>query len=576
MAQDKIQYYLNGTLANPLNSREINFVLNFRDRTSELEMDVQNLVFVREDYSLIKQHLQTFGRGIGLPLDIQFTNGQTKRYFIDFQDTAFTEKDRSFQCPVKIRKGYDHFFKLAAGFTFTTTNPNNTFYINWQPSDFVDVDYVVIPREQLAYFISLSLATYSLTRELITATLEATKAINELINASTPVVPAGVDIGDIIWASLNVIARIIYLLAITIALIKLIKEILNIIFPKIRQFRGIKYKRLLEKGCEALGFQFQSTLLDSLPNMTVLPAPLAPKTGTFFQTLLDLNTQAYTEGYPTSRDTIRTLDAAIAAIENMFYAETKVFDGVVQLERKSYFEQQPSNNIRLAYNLQQEMQNEHRFNSDELFKRKVLQYDIDMMDFNTLDDTAFKIAEYDTTSPVNPYGPELELWAGYDEVQFPFAPGTPKGSLTFLEKVAETLAGAVDAFTGGNLSNLISSRKNVLQISDQYFSKTKLLYMNGSRLNVNQNQFIGAGIIAQSHVDSFVENNQKNLYDRMPVPMTEEEMFNLIQNNFLTLDNGDKIKIEGLTWNEKTRVAEVDYSLKVANVNGLTTEINAG
>jgi hypothetical protein len=568
---DRIQYYLDGTVANPKNSRDINFVLDFRDRTSQLEMDVQNLVFVGEDYSLIENHLNQFGRGIGLPLDVQFTNGQTIRYFIDFNDPSFTKSERSFSCPVKLRKGYDHFFKLADGLTFT-----NTSKINWQAPDFTLIDYVVIPTEQMAYFISLSLAAYSLTREAITAVLEATKAINELINASTPVVPVGVDVGDIIWAALNVLARIIWLAAIIIALIKLIKEILNIIFPKIRQFKGVTVKRLIEKGCNALGFTFESTLLDSLPFMTILPVPLAPKTGTFFQTLLDINTQGYTEGFPTSKDTIRTLGETITAFEDIFYAETKVYDGVVRLELESYFEQQSTGNLKLAYNLQEQLQNEHSFNSDEIFKRKVIQYEIDPNDFNTMDDTAFKIAEYDTSSPINPYGDDMELWAGYDEVQIPFAPGTPKGGLTFVENAAKVLAQVVDVFTGGNLSAQIASRKNVLQLSEQYFSKTKLLYMNGSRLNQNQNNFIGADKIAVYHNDSFVENKQKDVYTGMPLPTFEDELFNLIQNNFITLNDGRKIKVERVAWNERRAKADVDYTIKAANINAVTTEINAG
>lgn len=570
----QIRYYLDGTEANPQDARNIRFRLDFRDRRiSELEMSVENLTFVREDFTLIKNWLDTYGKGVGMPFSVQFTNGQTKEYILDFLDESFRIRDRSVTCKAILRNGQDNFFKRAEGLTFTNTDK-----LQWNESDFTEIDYIVVPEAQFSYLISLAIATYSLTQELIEIPDKIVENTRALIEAFTPVggVP-GPNYGAIITASIRLLATIAYTLGIIIALIKLLQEIINIIFPLVRQLKGITYKRLLEKGCEALGYEFESTLLNSLPGLTILPVPLKAKDPSFFQQLFIPNTLAYTEGYPTAQDfSCSTLLRAIEQVENIFYAETKVVDGVVRIEQESYFIQNANQNILRSFTIQDEIQNENGINSEELFKRKVVLWATDPTDFNTLDDTRKSIAEYDTSAQVLP-SQDLELFSGYDEVLIDFARGTRKGSLTFLEKAAQALAQAIDTFTNGNLAAKIKDRKNVLQISNLYFSKTKLLYMNGSKLSENQYDKIGADVIGQTyHAPSFVQNNMKDTFEQMPQELTESELFNIIQNNFVNLDNGKVAKFLTVDWSEHEAQANIDFDVKTKTINAETTEINAG
>jgi hypothetical protein len=272
-----IRYFLNGTECNPANKDSVNYVFNFEDRRiSQLELSVDTLEFVNEDRIAIKSWIETYGYFIGMPLDIKYSNGTIVKYILDFQDPAFRQKERSYKVKLKKYKGVDNFFDNADGMAFSL--------VNWSPSDFSQVDYVIIPEGQANYFISLMLATFALSQEIAKAVDEIQQSIADLIKASIPVglpIPAP-DFGAIIVAAIKLAARVAYAIFIVIALVKLLTEIINIIFPVIRQFKAIKVKTLFEKSCAFLGYSVSSTLLNSLAPLTILPVPLKSKKNSWF------------------------------------------------------------------------------------------------------------------------------------------------------------------------------------------------------------------------------------------------------------------------------------------------------
>jgi hypothetical protein len=564
-----IRYYLNGTECNPANKDSVNYVFNFEDRKiSELELSVDTLDFVNEDRLAIKSWIETYGYFVGMPLDIKYSNGTIVKYLLDFQDPAFREKERSYQVKLKKFKGIDNFFDNADGMAFSL--------VNWSPGDFTQVDYVIIPEGQANYFISLMLATFALSQEIAKAVDEIQQSIADLIKASIPVglpIPAP-DIGAIVVAAIKLAARVAYAIFIVIALIKLLTEIINVIFPVIRQFKAIKVKTLFEKSCAFLGYSVSSTLLNSLTPLTILPVPLKSKKNSWFLELIAPNTLAYTNGYPSSRDSVKTLGQLITALEDTFNAKIKISNGLVTFEQENFFLQTPSAGLLSSFNLQDELQSEHSLNTEEIFKRLVVQFQTDATDFNTFDDTFQSLFEISSEVENSP-GPAYELIKGYDLVNIPFARGTNKGSLNFLEKSARVLAQAVDLFCNSNLTAKVNARKNVMQISSQYFNVTKLLWMNGTRLHQEQTNFIGAQAIALNYWYSrFIENNQKNIYEEMPVAMTENELFALFDNNFITMENGQVAEIINVQWSELQAKAMVSYNVLRPRINEKSVQIN--
>lgn len=572
-----IEYILDGQPCNPSNRREIGYVFDFSSRKyRSLELTIDALEFVAEDFDRIKTYKNQFGDYVGMPLDVVYPANDvnpaplTVRYLLDFSDPSTVFRTRS--CKVKMirYKGMDNFFDLAEGLSFGI--------LNWNPNDFRDIDYVVVPETSFLYYISLSLATFSLSQELAKAIQEISEGITDLIKATVPVgFPPAPDWGAIIVAAIKLAARIAYAIFIIIALIKLATEILNLIFPQIRQFKGCELKRLIQKGCEHLNYTLASTMLDAIPDAVVCPVPLRAKDPTLFKQLFAPLSLAYTYGYPSVRDSIRSLGEALNFLEQDLNAIVKIENGnIVRIEQEAYFEQNATTQIPEAFNQQDQLQDETSINSDEIFKRLVVTYQTDPSDMNTYDDSRKTL--YEASSEIQSLpSPDYEMIKGLKSVNLPFARGTRKGSLTFAEEAAKVFAQAIDLFCGTSFGSGIESRKDVMQVSNQYSSVTKLLYMNGSRLVENQNDYIGAEAIAQNYWASrLIQNNQKTRKLAMPVAMTQSEFFAIEANNYVLLDSGETIKINRVSWNDYTNMAEVDYEKKKAPINETTTVINAG
>ena len=504
--------------------------------------------------------------------------GLNVKYMLDFSDPSTSFKTRS--CNVKLLKyrDTDNFFDLAEGLSFGAINKDPNPLKHWQPSDFQDIDYVIVPETSFLYFVSLSIATFSLAQELANAAQEISEGVTDLLKASIPVgFPPAPDWGAIIVAAIKLVARIAYAVFIIIALIKLTTELLNIIFPKIRQFQGVKLRRLIEKGCEYLGYTLASTMLDDLSKAVICPVPLKTKNPTLWKQLFQPLSLAYTNGYPSVRDSIQTLGAAISFLETDLNAQVRIESGnVVRIEQESYYEQQGTTQLSEAFNLQGELQDETTINSDEIYKRLVVTFQTDPSDINTYDDSSKSLYEANSIVQSSP-SPDYETIKKLQRVDIEFARGTRKGSLTFAEKSAQKFAKAIDTFCGTNFESLIEGRKDKMQVSNQYYGVTKLLYMNGVNLHPNQNDFIGAQKLADTYWSSKnIQNNQKDRKKSMPLEMTEDEFFNISANNYVTLDNGDVVKITRVHWNKHTNMAEVDYERKKIAINETTQVINAG
>lgn len=566
-----IKYFLNGTECNPTNRREVNYVLDFSSRRNrDLELSVDALRFVAEDKELIDNWRGTYGNYVGMPLDIDYGGGTVVRYLLDFSDPATIFETNS--CSVKLirYRSTDNFFDNAEGLSFGL--------IDWQASDFTDIDYVIIPENTFSYYVALLLAEFSLAQELAKAVQEISEGISDLVKATTPVgVPPAPDWGAIIVAAIKLAARIAYALFIIIALVKLTTEILNILFPKIRQFQGAYLRTLVRKGCEKLGYTLESTMLDEIADVAILPVPLRAKDPTLFKELFQPLSLAYTNGHPSVRDSFSTFGQLLDFLETKLNAEIRVQPGdVVRIETEDYFEQLPSAIPAETFNNQESITDTQTINSDEIFKRLVITYAVDPSDLNTFDDSRKTLFETSSETLSSP-GIDYELIKRLQSVDIPLARGTRKGSLTFGEKFAKVIAEAVDAFCGTGLVSKIEARKDVLQLSQQYFGVTKILRMSGTRLHSDQNAVLGADAIAARYWSSkYIENNQKLRKNQMPLALTKSEFFNIQANNYLTLNNGDTVKVKRVEWNDYEALAIIDFETREAAVNEQTIVINAG
>lgn len=558
-----IQFILDGQQCDPVNRTDIKYTIDFinRNRFSQYEINIDVLEFVREDYERIFNWLSTYGRYQGMPLDVVFSDGTLQRYYLDFTDPATKWTSTNISVGVKRRNATDNFFDNADSLVFDL--------VDFQASDFTDVKYIIIPEQRELLFFTVQLTSYNLAVQLAKAAEDVQQAIADLSELLPPL-PGNA--GTVVANVIRVAARIAYLIAISIALIKLMTDLVKIVFPPVRTFKGISYKKLIEKSCAKLGYTLQSNILNQLDKLTILPVPLRPNNFSVIREVFAPQSIAFTNGYPSALDVIPTLGQAISTLEQIFNLTTFVNNGVVQIERNDFFSEQNSDVLPLAYNLQDLHQEERSFN-DEYWKRKLMFWQKDGADFNTYDDSNNTIVEFDTKLAVSPHE-DIQLIKGLEQVPTNFARGTRKNELDFIEKAVKVLASAVDLFTGGAISNAINNRKGVLIVSQQYYSVTKLLWMQGDKISPNDKEVLDPeNIINNYHEDLTVENNTKEVVENMPIRMNELNFLQFVNKKFVTLESGELASVKRVEWSEEDSEGSVTFEVLSNYNNNLTQSI---
>jgi hypothetical protein len=555
-----IQYLLNNAPCNPKNREDIRFRISYeeRNRVSEYEISVENMVFVNEDKQAIHQWLATYGNGVGMPFSVVFSSGQILSYYIDFTDESTIWNDVEFSAKIVRYRANVNFFDKANGLSWRL--------VNFQPNDFTEVQYVVIPEQQPLYFITLGLAAYATAQQLAQTIEDIQQGIADLA-AILPPLPANA--GAIVAASIRIAARIARAVALTIALINLMQQIIEMILPAVRTMKDIPYIRLIRKGCEHLGYTLDSSDIDSLSQLSFLGTPERSLDGGIIREIIAPMSLQFTWGFPTEMDSIRTLGEAIERFEELFNLRTKVNNGVVRIERRinNAVNQTP---IPLAYNDQQLALMNKRLNN-QFWKRKILLWTKDSRDTWTYDDKEGHLAEFDVSPIITP-DPNLNLFKGLQRVNCPFSLGSRKNSFTRVERfLKNVLAPAVDLFTGGSFSAQINNRIGVLVLSSQYYTVNKLLWKSGNKIAVNHRDVLNAKrIINQWHQEDSVINRNKLVIENLPIRMTETQFLLLSSQNVVTLSNGEQAEMVSVEWSEHEH--EASATILVPNPDNINIQ----
>jgi len=409
------------------------------------------------------------------------------------------------------------------------------------------------------------LAIYSLTREAIQATRDLVSATEKLIRAVTPnvsLVPVP-PLGEIIALSVAVVAQLAYTLAIYVALIKLVRQLQELIFPKVRYYKGATIKELIKKGCEYLGYTLDSNLLNLWDKLTIMPVPLIKDKRSVFNFIQNDLNFSFTKGYPTAQDTVSTLGELINAVETWFNAKTKVFNGVVQIERRDYWKNITTNTTLPALNLQSDRQNEYRFNTEEAWKRTYIHYQVDYADTHTLDKFDPTDAEY-STEPLNVINEDLVSIRGFNDVNIPFALGVRKDELSYIEIFGRTFLQLADSIIGLfgvdlNFTSLITDRLGVTQISSQFFGVTKVLYaVNGRQPKNYVDKIKASNIYNLYHKINEINVNGFKVYNDAPMRLNPQEFISLLDNNFAYI-NGALCEILTVRFTDEQSQAVISY-----------------
>jgi hypothetical protein len=414
----------------------------------------------------------------------------------------------------------------------------------------------------------LAFALYNMTQAAIQAIQNVSQTITAGVAAFTPAVGGTgpvINIGPIISYFLNITIQIIYVASLLIAITEMAVRLFSLIFPKVRNLLGCKVKDLIEQGCNYLGFTLDSTLLTT-ENWTILPVPLVRGRKGIFKFIPDDLISPFNKGVPSSSDTVSTLGSLIKAVEDTFNARTKVINGVVQIERRDYWNAVAINNIIPAMVIQADRQDQFSYNPEDVWKRYYIHYNLDQMDLNTMDELYdIHDAEY-STEPINVLNADLVTIKGLNDVAPPFALGQRKDSLNWLEKQAKILFAVIDGLTGlfGGGTNLVAkieARIGVMVISQNFFSVTKLLYTINGKQPANFKDIVSAkGLWYNYHYINQIALNSWKIKNDVRLRIMEEDFVTLLNNNWIEVD-GVNCEILRLEWIDEKSLATITYRI---------------
>lgn len=556
-----MKHFLNDIEISPRNRTEIGIASDFTGNPEVLKLTTDNIILPREGNEIIRNHIQTQGLFEGVPYRIELEGGVVLNYYVDLLDSS--TKFKNFECEValKKRKGEDDFFDKASGATFEWFLAKGVNY------NLESIPYVVVTPNQVEQAISLLISLYVMGKELVSAGQEVVAGVAEVIQASTPNlgVPPSVDTGDIIVAVMKALARIAYFALILALIIDLASQLFMLLFPPIRYFSGCKFKELMTKSCQYLGFQFESSLLDSEPNWTILPVPLVKNRQSIFDYQPAFLNNAFNKGVPSSSDTTPTLQSFIEGMQTMFNGQIKVNNGVVRFERRDWWMNQTSNQLIPALSLQSERDDEFQYNTDEVWKRYYIHYQTDFSELHSCDGVLYDIHNCEfSTEPTSFINQDLVSIKGLQDVNIPFALGARKEKLNWLELIAKGLAKAIDAVTGffgggTNYEATIGDRKNILMISQQFFATTKVLWTINGRQPVSFKDKVGAiQLWNKYHYIQQIQENDWILKSDVRIQMTSNDFVTLQDNNFAIID-GLMCEILNCEWIDEKSFAKITY-----------------
>lgn len=557
-----MKHFINGVSISPRNIDSIGFKTDFSDSINstigrELALNVEELTLPNEAKDIINNWVSTNGVFQGLPYQIDM-NGTKIEYYIDLTEPT-KYRDNEIVVKVKRRKDYDNFLELAKGTSFDLLKNNG---VNF---NFINIPYLIIPPNQVELGITLELSIFVMSKAIIDEINKLSELIAEVTTSIILAVGIGAVsvIGAIALAIIKVALHVAYLLLLIAMLIKLVQQLKELIFPKVRNFKGIKVKELLEKSCNYYNYQFKSTLLDSLPGLAILPVPIVKEKYKGFKSVFnfvanDLNF-AFTKGYPSGQDVCYTIWTLIEILENQFNAKTRIVNGVVYLERRDYWQQKANTQILSSLTIQNKRINEYELNVFDTWKRYYLHYNVDYADQFTLDkfdDTDIEIS----TEPTNVIDKDLITIKGLQDRNIPFSLGVRKDTYTFIEKRVKDLFKLIDKIAKTSFSSIITNRLGVLTISNQFYGNTKLLYVDSSGKQTSDYlDKIGAVALWNNyHYINEISRNSYKIKSNVKILMNESLFVNLLNNNFVEID-GKVCEILTIEYKDRDSYALITY-----------------
>jgi hypothetical protein len=553
-----MKHKIKGQEISPDNRFDIGVSIDFDARVDQQKMTTDTVVLSREGNKIVKDHISQGKLLEGIPYEIEFAQ-QSIEYFIDLT-SELKIYDNKVHVTLKNYLGHDQFFDKAETLIWDLVHLSN-------PITGIDIKYQILPQDANARALMASLGLFTISITLAQQAREVRDRASDLgfltipfigISAVGPVISP--DYKSILIAAGRLIVALAYTAILVYQAVVLGTEIYRLLNPPLNILKASTAIDLLKKGCNHLGFKFQSSILEGdYKDMVILPIPQNRTNVKWYDVFSGDFGTGLNKAFPQASDTVGTLGSLIYAMENMFNAKTKVQNGVVQLERWDYWSVNANQQLSSSLVVQADRVNAFEYDFSKLFKRYYIHYLTDYSDYNTLDAFENNLAEYslDTTKPTDP---KLNLIKGLQEKTIPFALAKRKDKLTWLEKQFLGLYKAIDKLSLGKTGLVAKKNKyGAIQITDAFFSTTKI-FMWDKAFGVRENQ----EVLTPTYLwDKFHYINNPEVYQYIikrgvKIKITSTEFVSVLNKNFVLID-GKLCEITKLDYFDEKNYAIIDY-----------------
>tara|TARA_R110001606_G_scaffold47972_6_gene122090 strand:- start:1009 stop:2715 length:1707 start_codon:yes stop_codon:yes gene_type:complete len=555
---------------NPRDFRELAFVKDFRNaqRETGVKLNVDDITIVREAHQALLDWLyNTIGRFENIPANVLTDSGTNIPMYLDLSNPSIGLEDAT--VGIDVRKSDGHFFTNANLLTFEAINKSGFFPAAMK----IRVPYIIVPDDLHQQRAITVVTTLSIFYQIIDIT---TKIIDSL--SAFSILAFGIG-----YAVAKAVALAAMLVLLIIQLQVTLNNLKELYFPNLRFFKAIRDVDLIRQGCAKLGYTLESNLLDiDLNRMCTMGAPESVTNKSIFNFLENEQTQFFNKGYPTAQDSVSTLGDMIKFIETTFNAKTFVYNGVVKIERRSYFQGAATIRLKPTLTDQDNHDDRYTFNESEVWGRMYDHWEIDYTDTHSPDQYDGMKSEY-ITEPITTLNSDLVRLIGLKENAAPFALAGRKNVLTKVDELVQDLFGwFYELFNtiGGVGNSIFSSNIGVMVISQQYFSSTKKLWLDINQQNYGVQPWNYKDILSMDNLFNLFKQDLKVINNNyavktMTVPFTDENFISLLMNNFVIYEpTGQAVEVTNITWFDAKSKAEIEILLPDASAfNTKTTKL---
>lgn len=564
----EIKFFLDGArIDEPKNWQDLEISVDFED-DKKITINAGGFIFVGETaIKMIARANKSWFEGS--ELKIEFGTSYTFFGNLDYSDGFVIVGCAECICNIKQLQGVDWTEEQANSFSMAFLFEKGKV----TDADFVKVPYVINYIPDNLQLLTLSISVFMLTKEIIEVVKSVTETVSDLIESVIPNTPSPLpswSLGKVVALGLKAALETAYAIGISIAIAKMIKEIVEQILPKKRFHLGMKITTVFERGCEHLGLEFSSKQLEKYGDLVLIPSK-----GFKGGSPEDYDTEA---GFLGSGDIGYYFGDFIEIMKGIFYSDFNIIDGVFHFERNDFFADKGNFVKKDIYNNQERLLDEESKNTDELKANYLIKFAFDIQDQNTLDNQDRRV--YSNHIGLKVVSNEkLVNTKGGQVVDIPFSLAVRKNSLTRVEKSLKSLLELSDKITGRSDASAIKSRLGSMHMSSHFITSGKFVVMEGDNLATNQRDLINAELLwdNEHHITSFVPiNGIHNQYikfeDEPSDPFCEDDFKELINSRFFPSKNGNFGKMDSFKWKPYRNTAVLNYRINTLYETNLILE----